>query len=82
METVLAINEDGDIAAIYSDDLLPLMDEGSATVTRASHVEPAAGGGWYADLAPAGGPYLDGFKTRREALDAEVAWLTANRIAA
>lgn len=82
METALAINEDGEIVAIYSDELVDLMAEGSATVTRASHVEPSPGGGWYADLAPAGGPFLDGFKTRAEALAAEVAWLLVNRIAA
>lgn len=71
----LVVNDDGTLVAVYGDDLLEIIAEGDATVTRASHVEPAIGGGWTADLAPAGGPLLEGFSTRAAALAAEVAWL-------
>ncbi len=45
--------------------------------TRASHVEPCAGG-WSADMSPVGGPVLTGFTKRSQALAAEVAWLEEN----
>jgi len=75
---------------VYSDELVPLAGRlGKVTVTRASHVEPYALGGWYADMTPSGGPFLyangwgddlasgeaRGFTTRAEALDAERQWL-------
>lgn len=70
---------DGTIRTIYSDDLMPAIAAlGPAEVTRASHVEPAAGGGWTADMGPSGGPVLGPFATRQEALDREVAWLREN----
>lgn len=71
----LRIDTNGVITAIYNDSLLPLLDEGNATVQRASHVEPAEGGGWTADLAPVGGPVLGPFPKRSQALAEEVAWL-------
>jgi hypothetical protein len=77
--------EGGKARAIYSDDLAGLCDLGEATITRASHVEPAAGtalaaaGRWYADMSPSGGPCLAGFNTRGDALQAEVNWLQQNR---
>lgn len=77
----LTINFDdnGNARFIYNDDLAFLLDEGEATVTRASHVEPAVGGGWTADMSPSDGPVLGPFKLRQEALDAEVRWLQENR---
>ena len=79
----IVVNTDGTLAFIYDDKLTGLMAEGQATVKRASHVEPADGGGWEADMRPVmgkAGPVLrapDGqpFKTRAEALAAEVAYL-------
>lgn len=47
---------------------------------RASHVEPHSGGGWVADLYPAGGPLLGPFRFRWQALAAEVAWLIRHRL--
>ncbi|WP_242687916.1 hypothetical protein [Alienimonas californiensis] len=44
-------------------------------MTRASHVEPADGGVWTADLSPSGGPVLGPFPLRSEALTAEADWL-------
>lgn len=75
-----AAESDGSLLAIYNDELADLMDEGSATVTRASHVEPNPNGaGWIADMAPLSGPVLGPFRLRQEALDAEVEWIK-NRI--
>jgi hypothetical protein len=75
----LAIRPDGEINAIYSDALVPLLDEGDSTVTRASSVEPCEGGGWAADLSPvAPGVVLTGYKLREDALRDEVKWLKEN----
>lgn len=73
----LHIDRAGVIRFIYRDDLAELIDHGPATTRRASHVEPAAGGGWSADLAPSGGPVLGPFRLRADALAAELAWLDA-----
>lgn len=78
---------DGDVVrCIYDDALLPALAAlGPVTVTRASHVEPAPGGGWLADMSPSGAQVIlaapDGtpFATRQAALDAEVAWLRRER---
>ena len=74
----IKISPDGTLTFIYSDTLLTLMSEGDSKVARASHVEPAADGGWEADMGPVNGPILRGFATRQAALDAEVQWLRAN----
>lgn len=73
----LLISPEGRVRSIYSEEI-DLGTLGSATITRASHVEPEREGGWLADLGPVGGPILDGFSTRSEALAAEHAWLEAN----
>jgi hypothetical protein len=75
-EIEVVIRPDGTAQAIYSDEILPLAEAlGPAEVRRASHVEPAAGGGWTADLGMSSGPVLGPFRTRQEALAAEVAWI-------
>lgn len=81
---------DGEVRAIYSDELLPYIQrlrahfglpESAIRVRRASHVEPADSGTWFVDLGPVGGPifYVDDmgcpFDTRQAALDYEVKWL-------
>lgn len=72
------------VRAVYSDDLIPLIDVAEAVrTTRASHVEPV-GSRWLADMGPSGGPVLAGgdglgFVTRQAALDAERDWLRENR---
>ena len=73
----ILILRDGSVRAIYSDDLVPLIPLlGDVTVARASHVEPASGGGWTADMSPvASGLILGPFPKRAEALAAEVSWL-------
>lgn len=77
METFTIIaDEHGGLKFIYDDALLPLAGEGLMDVRRASHVEPAPGGGWNADMTPVGGPpCLGRFATRGEALAAEREWL-------
>lgn len=65
----------GKIKAIYSDELLPILRRGKVKISRASHVEPAPGGGWTADLSPVNGPVLGPFPLRETALQAEKDWL-------
>ena len=74
-EFSIAIKPDGTMSFIYDDRLAGLCEEGDAHTTRASHVEPAAEGGWSADMAPVNGPILGPFRLREDALAAEVAWL-------
>lgn len=73
-EVVVTIRN-GNPTFIYTDALASLCEAGKATITRASHVEPAADGGWTADMSPSNGPVLGPYRTRQEALDAEVEWL-------
>jgi len=70
----IAVAPDGELSFIYDDALAALIEEGDATTSRASYVEPAMGG-WTADLAPVNGPVLGPFHLRQEALDAEREWL-------
>lgn len=75
----LSIRGDGTVVGIYGEDLnLAALDLGPMSTRRASHVEPAEDGTWTADMSPVGGPLLDGFELRSEALAAEVAWLADN----
>ena len=71
----ISVRPDGELAFIYDDALLSLMDMGRPQIRRASHVEPAPGGGWQADLSPVGGPMLGPFRLRAGALEAEAVWL-------
>ena len=75
----VTIDANGNARFIYNDHLAGLLEHGRAHVERASHVEPDANGGWFADMSPSGGPKLEGFRLRSEALAAEVAWLEQNR---
>lgn len=75
----ITIRKDATIEFIYDDDLKCFIDTNTGIkIFRASHVEPDANGKWYADMGPVGGPKLEGFGTRGEALDAEVKWLQTN----
>ena len=75
--SAVTVTTDGRIEFIYSDSLLPITQLGACHITRASHVEPSDGG-WTADLSPVSGPVLGPYRTRQEALDAEVTWLQSN----
>jgi hypothetical protein len=78
MEHTITI-EGGNLRFIYNDNLAGLLTLGVSAVARASHVEPHSAGGWTADMSPVDGPVLGPFALRQEALNAEVAWLQANR---
>ena len=76
----IIIQPDGTMTYIYNDDMVALMDEGTSTTRRVSHVEPNSDGpGWTADMSPVAGPVLGPYRTRGEALSAEVEWLTVER---
>ena len=48
--------EGGTASFVYSDALAPLLEQGQATVTRASHGEPhPTRPGWLVDMRPSGG---------------------------
>lgn len=83
MEYDVFIRPDGTICALYYDELKPLLECGDAEVKRASHVDPEmtdSGLKWFVDLAPSDGPKLGPFETRADAIDAEIQWLTENRM--
>ena len=73
----LFIAPNGTATAIYGEEI-DLHTLGTTTITRASHVEPDDSGQWFADIVD--GPKLGPFTRRSEALQAEVAWLTENRL--
>ena len=73
----LFVSPDGVARGLYGE-LFDAGEIGEQTVARASHVEPADGGGWTADLSPSGGPVLGPFPLRSAALTAEADWLTRN----
>ena len=80
-EITISIEDGGRVRLVYSDELACLLGEGAAVIRRASHVEPAEGGGWTADMGPSGGPVLGPFALRSEALAAEYLWIERNVIA-
>lgn len=72
----LYFRPNGSAQCLYAEEI-PLQVLGQLDIKRASHVEPDENnpGHWYIDLAPVGGPRVDGFASRAEALAAEAAWL-------
>ena len=84
MKKIITVKPNGTIQFIHDDRLTGLLQKGEASIKRASHVEPGdpAKGQhhllWYADMAPSGGNVLGPFKTRQEALEAEVDWINQN----
>ena len=73
----LTILSNGNLRAVYADDF-NFSSLGSASVRRASHVEPNEQGDWIADLSPVGGPRLGPFHRRADAIRAETDWLNCN----
>lgn len=73
-EITINFNQDGTADTIYTE-AIDLTEIGINHIVRASHVEPNDDGSWSADMAPSDGPVLGPFRTRSEALDAEVTWL-------
>ena len=76
----LVINPGGRIETIY-DEVIDLSKLGRLEIARASHVEPAFQGRWFADLRPVNGPVLGPFNHRSEALDDERSWLETHWLA-
>jgi hypothetical protein len=78
----LKISKDGQLSAIYSDDLTALMSLGQSKIRRASHVEPTNqnqtfGVEWSVELVH-DGTVLGPFPSRAAALDAEVEYIERN----
>ncbi len=73
----IKVQPDGTITHIYTEKL-DLGGIGKVTTKRASCVEPNDDNKWTADLTLSSGPVLGPFKTRSEALAAEVEWLEKN----
>lgn len=78
--TIILVNEAGELVFIYKDAMRPLIEEGEATIRRASHVEPTPDGKWTADLTPVSGPILGSFALRDEALREEIRWLEEHHL--
>jgi hypothetical protein len=70
----------GALRGIY-DEALDWRALGKVSIHRASYVEPAATGDWFADLSPVAGPRLGPFTLRSQALAAEIDWLNRHRLA-
>ena len=77
MQLIIQLN--GTAKCLY-DESIDLAALGHLDIRRASHVEPDASGNWHADLAPVGGPRLGPFRSRSDALAAEVQWLEENHL--
>jgi hypothetical protein len=73
----LVVDPRGVVRAIY-DEAIDVGMIGHTTIVRASHVEPAADGRWYADLCPVDGPVLGPYSHRSQALVEERSWLEAH----
>lgn len=77
----MVISPKGEITFIYDDIHAGFIEKFGGSVSRASHVEPCAGG-WQADMSPIEpGVILGPFKLRSEALAEEVKWLEARLFA-
>lgn len=77
---LMIFDTNGSISCLYSD-ILELDQIGRLTISRGSHVEPTPDGQWTADMSPVCGPVLGPYRSRRDALAAEVDWLEANWLA-
>ncbi len=73
----LLIERGGTVRCVYGEEI-DVSSLGTATMRRASHVEPDRRGTWLVDLSPLSGPVLGPFPRRSQALAAEQAWLEAN----
>jgi hypothetical protein len=77
---VLLIVDPRGVGRCLYTEVIDLAALGRLSITRASTVEPDAGGSWLADLSPAGGPVFGPYPRRSEALAAERAWLEQHRL--
>ena len=70
----IVVAGDGTTRCLYAE-LIDFASIGEIRIERASHVEPDAHGGWWADLSISRGPVLGPFASRSAALAAEARWL-------
>ncbi len=77
---LMIFDTNGSVRCLYSD-ALELDRIGRLTISRGSHVEPTPDGQWTADMSPVCGPVLGPYRSRRDALAAEVNWIEANWLA-
>lgn len=72
--------EPGHIRFVYDDAVYAaLKNIGTASINRASRVEPVLGRWWQVDMAPVDGPVFEGlFYYRNDALEAERLWLESH----
>ena len=73
----LVIDTHGEIRCIYGE-AIDLAALGTLSITRASYVEPDSEGWWFVDLRPSKGSTLGPFRSRSDAVRAEVPWLNQN----
>lgn len=71
---LLSISADGDLLAIYNDELAELIAENHGQIKRVSSVEPCEHCGLWA-VQMFDGQHLGCFKLRKEALEAETEYL-------
>lgn len=70
----LVFEPNGGCRCVYAEHI-ELSQLGQLQIRRASHVEPDDTGHWMADLSPVNGPTLGPFRSRQQALQAELTWL-------
>lgn len=76
MKKIYLIDTDGSLSFIYSDEDRDLLDQGEATITRVSNVEPTVDGMWQATMQD--GVQLPPCKYREDALKLEVDYINRN----
>ena len=73
----LIVQSNGTVHCLYGEEL-DLDRLGLLRISRGSLVEPTCDGQWTADLLAVNGPVLGPYRSRHEALAAEVRWLEAH----
>jgi hypothetical protein len=75
--SLVRFNTSGEVVFIYEDQH-PCLGVGRPSIKRASHVEPDADGLWAPNMKPVGGPKLEPWVQREEALRSEKVWIETN----
>jgi hypothetical protein len=73
-EATIVTGPTGTFIEVYSDDLPNLKTEWDVKIKRAIYVDVCEGG-WVADMSILNGPQLGPYRSRQDALDAEVDWI-------
>lgn len=72
---IISVDTNGNMTAIYDDELTDLFEEGTVKIRRASNVEPDEKGQWWAEMLDGTGTRLGPFTKRQDALDEEKKYL-------